>query len=156
MNRSNTMLICLIVLFAAVSGIAQAHHSFAVHYDPSRTIEIGGVVVDYQLRSPHTLLRLEVKQEDGAVQLWEVEAASLPHMRREGFDDDTFEEGDVITAFGFPSRIPDKPAILVLPYLKPGFETDGVYSVRIGFDAPPRKFAEFEVRLPKKGETVTF
>ena len=51
---------------------------------------------------------------------------------------------------------PDEPAILVLSYLNPSFETKGVHSVRIGFDAPPRKFAEFEVRLPRKGENVTF
>ena len=49
-----------------------------------------------------------------------------------------------------------EPAILVFPFFNPAFETEGVHSVRIGFDAPPRKFAEFEVRVPKKGEKVTF
>ena len=79
-----------------------------MHYDPSQTIAINGIVKQFQLRSPHTLLYLEVKQESDTT-VWEVAVNSLPQMKRSGFQKDTFKAGDVVTVYGFPSRVPNKP-----------------------------------------------
>ena len=111
MATTQTRLFCLALPFAAMAQGVNAHHSLSAHYDPSRTIEVRGVVTGYQLRSPHTLLRLEVTRPDGTTEQWEVEAGSVAHMRRLGFDRDTFREGDVLSAFGFPSRFPDGTAL---------------------------------------------
>ena len=111
MNAKNPLPYFLIVPMAAMSAGAGAHHSVSAHFDPRGNVELRGVVVDYRLQSPHTTLSLEVRDEDGTAQLWEVQGASLPQMRREGFDADTFQEGDVVMAFGFPSRVPDRPLI---------------------------------------------
>ena len=37
-------------------GSADAHHSFRMHYDPDRSIELQGVVAEVDLRSPHSFL----------------------------------------------------------------------------------------------------
>lgn len=93
-----------------MSGGVRAHHSFGVHYDPSQTIEIRGIVKEFHLRSPHTLLYLEVEQASGTT-VWEVAVNSLPQMKRSGFDKNTFKAGDIVTVYGFPSRTPNKPSM---------------------------------------------
>ncbi len=116
-NSTKTGLACFVVLLTLMSESARAHHAFSVHYDPSQTIEVQGVVKNFQLRSPHTLLYLEVIQASGTIELWQVAANSLPQMRRSGFRKDTFQKGDVVTAYGFPGRVPDKPIMFASRFI---------------------------------------
>ena len=51
---------------AAATGAAWAHHSFAM-FDMEHPIEISGTVKEFKFVSPHTLLILQVKGEDGVV-----------------------------------------------------------------------------------------
>ena len=76
-----------------------AHHSFAP-FDQTRLIDLSGVVVDFMLRSPHSILVIEAENNDGFAGLWEVEMGPNPIMRRQGFDADTFEPGDRIVVRG--------------------------------------------------------
>ena len=83
---------------------AMGHHSVQAGFDLSEFIEIEGVVVDFKFRSPHSSLTLDVMQDGGAVEHWEVEASSVPTMTRSGITADTFKPGDRLQIFGFPSR----------------------------------------------------
>ena len=76
-----------------------AHHSFAP-FDQTRLIDLSGVVVDFMLRSPHSILVIEAENNDGFAELWEVEMGPNPIMRRQGFDAVTFEPGDRIVVRG--------------------------------------------------------
>ena len=76
-----------------------AHHSFAP-FDQTRLIDLSGVVVDFMLRSPHSILVIEAENNDGFAGLWEVEMGPNPIMRRQDFDADTFEPGDRIVVRG--------------------------------------------------------
>lgn len=92
-----------------VSGSALAHHSFVSSYDPSRATELTGVAAEYVLRSLHSHLLMDVENEAGEVQRYEVEMASLPMMRRRGFDPDSFKLGDEITVVAWPRRTSKRP-----------------------------------------------
>ena len=105
--------------FAIVGASADAHHSFAVHFDPTGQARVQGTVADIRIRSPHSFLELDVTGEDGSVQRWQVETHSIPLLRRVNIYEDTFELGQPLTVSGMPSRVPDRPLIFGLV-----FETD--------------------------------
>ena len=60
--------------FAAAGGAALAHHSFAM-FDAEHPIEISGTVKEFRFVSPHTVLVVEVKGENGSVKDWFSKAA---------------------------------------------------------------------------------
>jgi hypothetical protein len=87
-----------------------AHHAITANFDPTRTAELQGVVVEFRYRSPHSYLVLDgvgvvdgVRQSEAPVR-WQVESHSVPGMRNLGIDQDTFKPGDTISISGFPSR----------------------------------------------------
>jgi len=101
----------LFILPLGVSGSTLAHHSFVASYDPSQVTEMTGVVAEYVLRSPHSYMFMDVENEAGDVQRYEVEMASLPMMRRRGFDSDSFKPGDEITVVAWPHRTSTRPLV---------------------------------------------
>jgi len=98
-----SIMLVSLVMFAC---IADAHHAFITHYDPTQSLELRGVVVEYNMRSPHSTIVVDVEGGIGEAQRWEVETASVPHMRRMGMDQNTFESGDAITVVARPNRRP--------------------------------------------------
>jgi len=101
----------VVLLPSAFLGSADAHHSFRMHYDPDRSIELQGVVAEVDLRSPHSFFFVDAPGEDGVLQRWEVEAASVVHLRRLGIHPDTFQPGDSITIDAWPNLVPNNPLI---------------------------------------------
>ena len=99
------------LLFFTAHG--HAHHAVTAHFDRNKNIEIRGVVVDFKLRSPHSSFVIDgiafingVRQSD-AVERWEVEASSLPGMRKMGIHQDTFQVDDDIQVIAWQNRQPD-------------------------------------------------
>ena len=82
--------------FGVVALTARAHHSFAVHFDPTGLASVQGTVADIRIRSPHSFLELDVEAEDGSIQRWEVETHSIPLLKRVNIDRDTFEIGQTL------------------------------------------------------------
>lgn len=76
-----------------------------MHFDPSRTTEIGGVVTDFTLRNPHSFFTLESQDENGETVIWEVELPSGLMLRRMGVDQNTFGPGDSISVVAWPNRV---------------------------------------------------
>ena len=109
----------VVVLGAAISGRAAAHHSFAVHFDPRGQAQIEGVVTDVRIRSPHSFIEVDVQAADGSIERWEVETHSVPLLKRVNIDADTFDIGQTLTVSGMPSRITGRRLIFGLV-----FETD--------------------------------
>ena len=106
------MLIIRVVVLALVTGLAHAHHSFQVHYDASKTIELQGVVKDFRFRSPHGVITLDVASPDGSVTPWKIELGSVPSMQRKGVNKETIKQGDVISVSAMPNRKPGTPLVL--------------------------------------------
>ena len=88
-----------------------AHHSFASHYDPTRSMELRGTVVSFSFRSPHSFLYLDEASENGESVTWEIEMASVPLLRRFGIDADTFKVGDRVSANVWPNRVEGNPLV---------------------------------------------
>lgn len=105
--------VCLVAACAGVSFVeaAQAHHSFATHYDARRSMQLSGVVAKYDFRSPHSFVFVDVRNDAGTVTRFEVELHSVPVLTRMGFTPDTFKPGDRITVNAWPNRSPTNPLV---------------------------------------------
>ena len=61
----NTSRLGLLVVLLGAAGSALGHHSFRTAYDSTRSTEITGVVAEYVLKSPHSLIvRLQTNGTD--------------------------------------------------------------------------------------------
>lgn len=95
-------------LLWAISPAAVAHHSFATHYDASNIVEVTGTLSAVKMRSPHSFFEVDVVNESGKTETWDVEAHAVPILRRLGIDRDTLKVGDTVTFRGPRSRRPEK------------------------------------------------
>jgi hypothetical protein len=81
-----------------------AHHSFAVHFEPEASLSLEGVVTDFSFRNPHGLLYFTVEAQDGSEQQWKAETNSPNILRRRGWSEKSLRPGDRVTVEGYPSR----------------------------------------------------
>ena len=82
---------------------AQAHHSTA-HFDFTIHDVIKGTVKVAEFRNPHSLVILEVTDENGKVKEREFAGHSLSHVRRAGLKYGMVEPGDEVTMLFAPER----------------------------------------------------
>ena len=85
-------------------GAASAHHSFAVFFDDTKTIEITGSVSEFRFSNPHAIISLEVKNKAGMVEEWKAETNAVTLLKRRGWTKDSLKPGEVVTVDGWPSR----------------------------------------------------
>ena len=83
--------------FAAASSAAPAHHSFAM-FDAQHPIEISGTVKEFRFVSPHTILVVTVKGQDGVEKDWILEGGAPGLLVRDGMTSKSLHPGDEITA----------------------------------------------------------
>ena len=102
MQLSKVVAILAVALAAAAS--ASAHHSFAVFFDDTRTIEITGSVTEFRFSNPHAIISLDVRNKDGAVEAWKAETNAVTLLKRRGWTKDSLKAGEVITVDGWPAR----------------------------------------------------
>lgn len=93
-------LICA-CLFAAS---ASAHHSFAAEFlgDQTRTIE--GVVTEVWFKNPHVRYYIDVTNEDGETEKWDVRTSSPTLLVRRGWNRETISIGDQVSIEGYLGR----------------------------------------------------
>ena len=101
------MKVSTIVLGAAalaLPGAALAPHSFAVFFDPTKTVTIHGTVTQYRFTNPHGTIALDVKGADGKIEKWRAETNAPVILARRGWTRDSVKAGDKVTITGWPSR----------------------------------------------------
>src|SRR6186997_2867216 len=93
-----------IALAVLLGGAVSAHHSFAVFFDDTKTIEITGSVSEFRFSNPHAIISLEVKNKAGAVEEWKAETNAVTLLKRRGWTKDSLKVGEVVTVDSWPSR----------------------------------------------------
>ena len=109
MNRVWTALvISAAVLVTASQTRLLAHHSFAVYYLESDTIEIEGNVVEFQYKNPHAVIFVEgnEKADIGAPKIYAAEWVSVAQLDRAGIDKKFFKVGDSLRIWASPNKNP--------------------------------------------------
>jgi hypothetical protein len=108
LNLVNAFNVAVAAAVLLLASTANAHHSFATHYDTSNIVEINGVLSSVKMRSPHSFFEVDVVTEDGKTETWEVEAHAVPILRRLGITRETLKVGDTVMFRGPRSRRPEK------------------------------------------------
>jgi hypothetical protein len=82
--------------FLTMGAPASAHHSFAM-FDALHPKEISGTVKEFRFVSPHTILIVTVKGDDGIEKDWILEGGAPGLQVREGLTSKSLKPGDEVT-----------------------------------------------------------
>ena len=90
---------------AVLSAVpAWAHHAFAAEFDAKKPVHLEGKVSKVELINPHSWIHVDVKNADGTVTSWMVEAGSPNVLLRRGFTKTTIAPGTPVVVEGFQSK----------------------------------------------------
>ena len=98
---------------AAIAGVAlllsampaRAHHAFAAEFDEKKPVKFpDATVTKVMLINPHSWIYVDVKQPDGKVENWAIEAGSPNILMRRGITKDTLKVGEKIVIEGYQSK----------------------------------------------------
>jgi Family of unknown function (DUF6152) len=83
----------------------QAHHAFAAEFDEKRPVHfLDATVTKVEFINPHSWIHVDVKQPDGTVENWAIEAGSPNILMRRGITRYTLKVGDKIVVDGYQSK----------------------------------------------------
>ena len=106
-------------LLLAGTGRVLAHHSFGATYDSSQRVEIDGVVKEFVWRNPHSFLRVDVTEKDGATKTWALEWGSISQLTEAKLTRTTLRPGDRLLISGEPARDQSSSRLLILSMKRP-------------------------------------
>jgi len=83
---------------------AWAHHSFAAEFDINQAITLKGTLTKMEWINPHGWLYLDVKNADGTVTNWAVEAVAPNALLRRGLRKTDFPAGTEVIIEGYRAK----------------------------------------------------
>lgn len=101
MVRLRSALVLVIVLGGATLS---AHHAITAIYDTAKPITIRGTVVEFQFVNPHPVLTIDVADDRGQHEPWQLEMDNRFELVEVGMSADTFKHGDRVIVTGGPAR----------------------------------------------------
>lgn len=123
-----------LVIALSLSVSAYAHHS-AAGVDQSKTVTHEGIVKEFRWANPHSYLEVEVKNEKGVVEIWNLEMMPPTYLVRAGWKSSTVKAGDKIKFTARPMKNGDPGGLFVSVTLADG-KTLGQTAPRGGGAAP--------------------
>jgi Family of unknown function (DUF6152) len=83
---------------------ARAHHAFAAEFDSEKPIKFKGTVTKMEWINPHAWIHIDVKDENGTVTNWMIEAAAPNALLRRGWNKNSLPAGTEILVEGFQAK----------------------------------------------------
>ena len=105
MRTKFTLAVSIVSL--AMSGwasSASAHHAFAAEFDANKPVNFKGTITKMEWVNPHSWLHVDVKQPDGTVVNWAIEAGGPNALLRRGLRRTDFPIGSEVIVTGFRAR----------------------------------------------------
>jgi len=103
MNMKQRALVAVTSLIVATAP-AWAHHAFAAEFDAKRPVHLEGVVTKVELINPHAWIHVDVKNADGTLTSWMVEAGSPNVLLRRGLTKTSIAPGTPVVVEGYQSK----------------------------------------------------
>ncbi len=83
---------------------AIAHHAFAADYEAGNEGVIEGVITEVIYRNPHARYYLEVSNDEGETELWDLQTMNVGMLGRVGWTKETVQVGDNVKVEGILGR----------------------------------------------------
>jgi len=81
-----------------------AHHAFQAEFDAKKPIHLRGTVTKMEWINPHAWLHIDVKNADGTVNEWMIEAGTPNTLFRRGFTKDSLKIGTEVIVDGYQAK----------------------------------------------------
>jgi hypothetical protein len=81
-----------------------AHHAFAAEFDAKKPVHFTGTVTEMEWINPHAWMHIDVKNPDGSVTNWMIEAGTPNTLFRRGFSRDSLKPGTVVVVDGYQAK----------------------------------------------------
>jgi len=106
------VLLLLAIASLALLGTApaRAHHAFAAEFDADKPVKLKGTVTKMEWINPHAWIHIDVKNDDGTVTNWMIEAAAPNSLLRRGWNKNSLPAGTEILIEGFQAKDQSKRA----------------------------------------------
>lgn len=101
---SRLLAAAILGLCLCITRATSAHHAFAANYDINDVGTVEGTVQEVAWSNPHVHYYLQVTNEDGSTELWDVEGSNLSGMASRNWDRNTIRVGDAIRVTGALGR----------------------------------------------------
>ena len=83
---------------------ARAHHAFTAEFDANQPVNFTATVTRMQWTNPHAWIHVDVKQPDGTVENWAIEAGTINVLFRRGFTKESLMPGTEIVVEGYRAK----------------------------------------------------
>jgi Family of unknown function (DUF6152) len=103
MKTKTLLLVAFLAGLATMASPLFAHHGDAA-YMSTPTVLKDAVVTEYTWMNPHSLIKVDYKDDGGKVQHWTMEIGSTPSMTLIGWSRTTLKPGDVVTIYVFQTK----------------------------------------------------
>ena len=101
--KSRFIVAAAFAIVLAAGSPSLAHHGVSA-YDVLNPITIKGTVTEFVLQNPHSMLFLDVKDKDGKVVNWAIEAGGPTALLRRGLRKTDFPAGVEVTVKGYRAK----------------------------------------------------
>jgi hypothetical protein len=92
------------LILLAVAVPAFAHHSVSAEFNMNQAVKLTGVVTKIEWMNPHAWFYVDVKDEKGGVEHWQLETGAPIELVRRGWKKTDLKVGDEVTVNGFRAK----------------------------------------------------
>ena len=104
MNKLLIALCATALSLSAFATSASAHHAFAAEFDANKPVNFKGKISKMEWINPHTWLHVDVKNPDGSMTNWAIEAGTPNVLFRRGFTKQSLLPGTDIAIDGYQAK----------------------------------------------------
>jgi hypothetical protein len=110
MRKLLLTLTCLAGL--GMGSLAYAHHSME-GFDRAKNVTLVGTVKQFKWANPHSWIELEITNDKGQVETWNIEMTAPFVLVKAGWKSTSLKPGDKVTVVGHPQKTGEPGALFV-------------------------------------------
>jgi hypothetical protein len=95
-RKAFILVLAIALLSIAGSTSLSAHHGSA-SFETTKDVTLKGTVTEWLWANPHCFLKVDVKDETGAVKNWNLELGNPTDISSRGYRRNLFKAGDTVT-----------------------------------------------------------